>query len=165
MTELSSLTKRYHTEAPCHRELNPGNVIVTGDSAFFVDWDAAGQGDTFLDLAELSVFEPPNLALREQALALYLGRAPSAEESARATLARVHALGFFATVSMYAAVHTGRPWNESTKTLPMVDLLMQMGASVEGALFDTMAMSFLDEMRREMELEAYAKAKAVLAAL
>jgi aminoglycoside phosphotransferase len=83
------------TEAPCHNDLNPGNVMVDGARMWLVDWDAAGMGDPFHDLVTPGVFVLRTPELRARLLRAYLGRDPTAVERARLVLARALALTFY----------------------------------------------------------------------
>lgn len=78
-------------QAPCHNDLNPGNVLVAPDRLWLVDWDAAGSGDPFHDLATLGVFVLREPEQRERLLAAYLDREPNGVERARYLLSRAQA--------------------------------------------------------------------------
>lgn len=75
--ELERVNAPHAQAAPCHRDLNPNNVLVTADRVYFVDWTIAGAGDPFVDLAQLGVFAFPRPEQREALLDAYLGRSPS----------------------------------------------------------------------------------------
>lgn len=38
-------------EKPCHHDLNPNNILYSEGKIYFIDWELAGQGDPFFDLA------------------------------------------------------------------------------------------------------------------
>src|SRR5205085_1491989 len=65
--------------APCHRDLNPMNILASDRGVLFVDWDTASQDEPFLDVAELGAFTPTADA-REALFAAYLDRAPTDAE-------------------------------------------------------------------------------------
>jgi thiamine kinase-like enzyme len=44
-----------HEPVPCHNDLLGANVLDDGARLWIVDWDYAGMGDRFFDLANLSV--------------------------------------------------------------------------------------------------------------
>ena len=92
--------------APCHRDLNPMNVLTTPKGVLFVDWDTASQDDPFLDVAELGAFTPTADA-RDALFAAYLGRAPTDDERAEMKTARVLALAFYAAASTVGHVLGG----------------------------------------------------------
>jgi thiamine kinase-like enzyme len=50
----SSLMKQYIIERPCHNDLLNANFLVTDKQLFVLDWEYAGLGDVFFDLANFS---------------------------------------------------------------------------------------------------------------
>jgi thiamine kinase-like enzyme len=44
-----------HEPVPCHNDLLASNLLVDGDRVRIIDWEYAGMGDRFFDLANLSV--------------------------------------------------------------------------------------------------------------
>lgn len=58
---------------PCHRDLNPGNLIYHKGQFFAIDYDAAGMDDPFIDLAQLVLFYFPTVESERKFLSLYLG--------------------------------------------------------------------------------------------
>jgi aminoglycoside phosphotransferase (APT) family kinase protein len=94
--EVAARLLPFDRTAPCHYDGNPNNILVTGARVYLVDWELAGQGDPYLDLAQLGVFLYPEAAQREEMHRAYLGRAPTVAEAARMYLTRVLALGYYA---------------------------------------------------------------------
>jgi aminoglycoside phosphotransferase (APT) family kinase protein len=163
MTELADVTARFAESAPCHNDLNPGNILATQDAVYFVDWETAGNADPFLDLAQLGVFTFPAPDERAQLLEAYLGgRAADVEERARATVARVMALGFYASAFVLTAAASGAPVRLAA-ALPVHEMLVLLGTARERASPEVVAASLLEAMRRESETAAYAEAKRFLA--
>lgn len=160
--ELTMRTARFAESAPCHNDLNPGNILETADAVYFVDWETACQGDPFLDLALLGVFAFPTPEGRAELLEAYLGRAPSGEESARATIARVTALGYYGAAFVAAMVAGGGPPWPSVAAVPVPDALELLRTQRERAPAELVAASLLGEMSRAMEADAYEAAKRVL---
>jgi thiamine kinase-like enzyme len=64
---------------PCHNDLLAANFIVDGDRIWIVDWEYAGMGDPFFDLANFSVNNGLTGADDRVLLAAYSGRADDAE--------------------------------------------------------------------------------------
>lgn len=62
---------------PCHRDLNPTNLIYTNQKFLAVDYDSAGQDDPYLDLAQVSIFYCREEEQETILLILYLGHSPS----------------------------------------------------------------------------------------
>jgi aminoglycoside phosphotransferase (APT) family kinase protein len=156
--ELTTVTQRFAATAPCHNDLNPGNILTTRDAVVFIDWETAGQADPFVDLGQLGVFAFPTAGARAELLAAYLGRGPSVEEQARAVLARVMALGFYAAAFFHGM---GAASRESATPVPIADLLLLL--ATDRASQETVAVSLLEEMQRESESDGCRAAKEALA--
>ena len=162
LTEASHATRRWAESAPCHGDLNPGNILELPDRACFVDWENACTSDPFLDLGQLGVFAFPALDARDALLAAYLRRPPSAEELARATVGRVMALG------VYSAAFTMLDGSRESAAdpLPMGELLALLASQRQHAPPGVIAVSLLEELRRERSgpgAAAYGAALALLA--
>ena len=69
--------------APCHNDLLSANFLVDGERLVIVDWEYAGMGDAFFDLANFAVNHELGRAERADFLAFYRSGTPS-EEDARA---------------------------------------------------------------------------------
>jgi thiamine kinase-like enzyme len=66
--------------APCHNDLLPGNVLAADADpghALLVDWEYAGMGHPYFDLANLAVNNEFDEAAQDRLLQAYLGGAPS----------------------------------------------------------------------------------------
>lgn len=159
---VSPCVKRFASAAPCHLDLNPNNVIETATEVFFVDWDTAGAGNPFVDLAQLGVFALPAPAERNALLAEYLGRAPNDAETARATLSRVAVLGCYAAAFLHVRALTGAPM-PSGDVPPWSEMLRVAGAERERTPPGALAVSLLREMTREAASDSFAAARARLA--
>jgi thiamine kinase-like enzyme len=83
LTDLSFMPKFIHDD------LHPGNVIAekTG-KILFIDWDDAGKGDPFSDLARLSADSGLTQAEATEFLKQYLQKAPEQNQILRFTLLR-----------------------------------------------------------------------------
>jgi thiamine kinase-like enzyme len=62
---------------PCHNDLLNANFIDDGERLVIVDWEYAGMGDPFFDLANFSINHELDAERRAMLLAAYLGTAPS----------------------------------------------------------------------------------------
>jgi thiamine kinase-like enzyme len=65
--------------APCHNDLLPGNVLATEADpghALLVDWEYAGMGHPYFDLANLAVNNDLDEAAQDRMLAAYFDRPP-----------------------------------------------------------------------------------------
>jgi thiamine kinase len=70
----------------CHSDLHTLNLIDRGPSLVLLDWEYAHAADPLWDLAGWSANNDLENELREDLLANYAGRAPTAEEQARLRL-------------------------------------------------------------------------------
>jgi thiamine kinase-like enzyme len=61
---------------PCHNDLLNANFIDDGGRIFIVDWEYAGMGDPFFDLANFSINHELDEEGRKTLLAAYAGEAP-----------------------------------------------------------------------------------------
>ncbi|MEP6908981.1 MAG: choline/ethanolamine kinase family protein [Actinomycetota bacterium] len=58
---------------PCHNDLLNANFIAAGDEVRLVDWEYAGMGDRFFDLANFSINHELDDSENEELLASYFG--------------------------------------------------------------------------------------------
>jgi thiamine kinase-like enzyme len=78
-----------HHPVPCHNDLLPANLLVDSTGVLVVDWEYAGMGDRYFDLANLSVnngFEPEDDG---RLLAAYFGEPCTPGRLARLRLMRL----------------------------------------------------------------------------
>lgn len=75
LTEAFALAKQLQSELtplmikkPCHQDLNPNNILFSEGRVYIIDWELAGQGDPFFDLATPIVL----YSLNEQAEKTFL---------------------------------------------------------------------------------------------
>jgi thiamine kinase-like enzyme len=69
-------------ECPCHNDLLNANFIATDDDVRIVDWEYAGMGDRFFDLANFSINHELGDDDNEQLLAAYFGELDEAHLAA-----------------------------------------------------------------------------------
>jgi thiamine kinase-like enzyme len=69
-------------ERPCHNDLLNANFIDDGERIRIVDWEYAGMGDVFFDLANFSVNHGLGREERQSLLAAYFGEVRDADERA-----------------------------------------------------------------------------------
>jgi thiamine kinase-like enzyme len=67
-----------HAPVPCHNDLLAGNLLWDGARLWLVDWDYAGTGDRFFDLANLSVNNELSADEEERLLERYFGEPATA---------------------------------------------------------------------------------------
>jgi aminoglycoside phosphotransferase (APT) family kinase protein len=155
----TAATARFDESAPCHNDLNPNNILETEDATLLVDWESAGNSDPFFDLAQLGVFAFPRPEQQVRLLAAYLDREPSAEESARAVVSRVVALGFYGALFLVVAQRQGGAPAPLGAPRPLLEMLQTAGSMREQTPPGALAASLLGEMQREAETEAFASAR------
>jgi aminoglycoside phosphotransferase (APT) family kinase protein len=160
--EACEATRRWAEAAPCHCDLNPGNILEAPDRAYLVDWENACACDPFLDLGQLGVFAFPGAEDRDALLAAYVERTPSEEERARAVVGRVMALAYYAAAFMMLSAE---PCGEASAALAMPALLDLLATRRQDAPHGVVAASLLEEMRRERSgpgARDYERARATL---
>ncbi len=69
-------------ERPCHNDLLNANFIDDGERIRIVDWEYAGMGDVFFDLANFSINHGFGREERQGLLAAYFGTVRSGDERA-----------------------------------------------------------------------------------
>ena len=69
-------------ERPCHNDLLNANFIDDGDRIRIVDWEYAGMGDVFFDLANFSINNGLGREERQTLLAAYFGEVRAGDERA-----------------------------------------------------------------------------------
>jgi len=67
---------------PCHNDLLNANFLDDGERLCIVDWEYAGMGDRFFDLANFAVNHELDAAEGEKLLAAYFGEVRSADVAA-----------------------------------------------------------------------------------
>lgn len=106
--------------APCHRDLNPMNILATDDAVRLIDWELAGNGDPFFDLGQVGLWVCRDDTERSELLAKYLERAPEPAEQRRMMLNRILALGFYASAFHMIAAMSDQPVPAEGPTLDEV---------------------------------------------
>jgi thiamine kinase-like enzyme len=69
-------------ERPCHNDLLNANFIDDGDRIRIVDWEYAGMGDVFFDLANFSINNGLGRDERQELLSAYFGEVRAGDERA-----------------------------------------------------------------------------------
>jgi thiamine kinase-like enzyme len=78
-----------HAPVACHNDLLAGNILRDGERLRIVDWEYAGMGDRFFDLANLSVNNGFAAADEARLLEVYFDEPPTARHRAVLSLMRV----------------------------------------------------------------------------
>jgi thiamine kinase-like enzyme len=80
---------REHQAVPCHNDLLPANLLVDSHGLLVVDWEYAGMGDRYFDLANLSVNNGFEAEDDGRLLGAYFGEPCPAGRLARLRLMRL----------------------------------------------------------------------------
>jgi thiamine kinase-like enzyme len=89
--------------APCHNDLLTANFMHDGERLRILDWEYAGQGDPYFDLANLASNNDLDEAGEERLLEAYSGTPPRTDQLAALRLLRLMAAFWEA---MWAVVQT-----------------------------------------------------------
>jgi thiamine kinase-like enzyme len=100
----AALTGREHAPVPCHNDLLAANFINTPEGIRIVDWEYAGMGNRFFDLANFAINNELDEAQQHELLGAYFSEPP--------TPARIAALGLMRFMSdfreaMWGVVQSG----------------------------------------------------------
>jgi thiamine kinase-like enzyme len=77
-----------HVPVPCHNDLLAANFICADERVYIVDWEYAGMGDRFFDLANFAVNNELGEGGEDTFLAAYFESPPSAAQLASLQLMR-----------------------------------------------------------------------------
>jgi streptomycin 6-kinase len=133
--------------APCHRDLNPTNILATPERIQLIDWEQAGNSDPFFDLAQLGIWVCRDDAERAHLLASYLGRAPDVLEQRRADLNRILALAFYGAAFCLVIAMQGKALAAGTTMLE--DVFAAMAATGRPFEPDQMAGALVRQLEHE----------------
>lgn len=164
LRESAEAASRFGLVATCHNDLNPSNILETPSRAYLVDWETAGDGDPFVDVAQVGVFGLLDDDRRAELLTRYLGHAPTERDRAHARLARVIALGFYAVSFTALAALTGEGDPEDA-TAPRTMREVLIGLAQGTAKSSEVAAHLQTEALRESASDGYAAALALALAL
>jgi thiamine kinase-like enzyme len=83
-----ALTGSEHEPVPCHNDLLAANFILAGERIFIVDWEYAGMGNRYFDLANFAVNNELGEGAEETLLGEYFGATPTPAQLASLRLMR-----------------------------------------------------------------------------
>ncbi|UTH76403.1 choline kinase family protein [Chromobacterium sp. IIBBL 290-4] len=152
--------------APCHFDLNPGNILLSGERVLFLDWETAGLGDPYIDLAQLGVFVFPTPEQGQSLLRAYLQTEPTPAEQGRLAAGRVIALAFYALGFFLAARRRDAALRlAAVSPVSWGDLFALLSSGGAQSAPEVAAATLAAEMRRCQQSEAYRQALARRTAL
>jgi aminoglycoside phosphotransferase (APT) family kinase protein len=160
------------TSAPCHNDLNPGNVLYDGQRFWLIDWEGACMGDPMLDLA--GVIHWFMLDARQEATLLqaYFQRSPNQQELAKLALMKQVSWCLYALIFLMTSMQGEQPraaepidrrelpsFGEALGAIGRGEMRLQE-ADMRRRLSLVMAKQSLDEMSRPEFRQALAYLKA-----
>lgn len=83
------------TFVPCHRDLNPNNIIFSKNKVFLIDFEYATQDDPFYDLATVGIYYIFDSFHEKIFLEAYFGKEPTQQECAYYQLMKQAVLLFY----------------------------------------------------------------------
>jgi hypothetical protein len=98
IASIQQLLLPHLTKAPCHNDLNIGNVLFDGSKTWLIDWEAAGIEDPFFDLATVCNQFAFNRRMADIFIKTYFDQTPTQYQQAKLFLMRQ-------IVYHYQAVH------------------------------------------------------------
>jgi len=148
---ISNLAWDNHT-CLIHRDCHPKNIILNEGSCIFIDWEEAGIGSPYLDLASMAHFIPPNKMVTW--LSCYLQRPPSDEEKHKLFLYLQLRVTWCVLWSLHAAIAFGIEDLPPPLSLPILQAKFIDGslANHDAASAWTLASSMIDA---QQHLEEY----------
>lgn len=93
------------TLVPCHNDLNPNNILFTQNQIKIIDWERAGMGEPYFDLASIAlffVFDPKD---EDIFLESYFGAPPTLAQKNRLYLMKQVALCYYG-LALFGASHS-----------------------------------------------------------
>ncbi|POZ63847.1 choline/ethanolamine kinase family protein [Chromobacterium alticapitis] len=152
---------RENARVPCHLDLNPGNIVLSGQRVLFLDWETAGLGDPYLDLAQLGVFVFSTPEQGQSLLQAYLQAEPTPAEQGRMAAGRVIALAFYALGFFLAARRRDADVRlEAVSPVTWGELFALLASDGAQSAPEVAAATLAAEMQRFQQSDAYRQALA-----
>ncbi|MBY0353768.1 phosphotransferase [Candidatus Babeliales bacterium] len=111
---------------PCHRDMNPGNLIFSKGQFFAVDYDSFGMDDPYIDIAQVAIFYCYSAEAEKQLLTLYLHRQPTDAEMAKLQLFKRIALIFYGMEFLCKV--PAQLWQSTPDLIPYLKFLQLLGS-------------------------------------
>ncbi len=105
--KVEEVIQKHPLSAPCHNDLNSGNVLYDGKRLWFVDWEAAGQGDPDWDLATAANWFNLDAQQESAFLQTYFQQLPSELQRARFNMMKQASLAFYGIAPLVLAKMKG----------------------------------------------------------
>ena len=114
-----------HKTVACHRDLNPGNVIVSGGRYWAIDYDNASTDDPLLDIAITSLLHWFTPSQEQELVQTYFDHLPNQAEQNDLDAYRKIAMLFYATERL-TKLPMGVWEQDPIEAPPLEDLLDQL---------------------------------------
>lgn len=112
--------------SPCHNDLNIGNILFTQKEIKVIDWDDAGMGDPYLDIATIAFFFAFSSEDEDILLKSYFGASPTAYQRDRFYLMKQLTLYYYGLKALKNSLSKKEPFlfAKEIKELPDVHSFM-----------------------------------------
>ncbi len=104
---IENATKNLEVLSSTHNDLNPNNILFDGKDFLIIDWEFAGFGDPFYDLATVSNFYIFDKQLEKIYLKTYFDREPTSTELAHYYLMKQVSLYYYGNELVHLARKMG----------------------------------------------------------
>ncbi|HEY9723833.1 MAG TPA: phosphotransferase [Oscillatoriaceae cyanobacterium] len=154
------------TSVSSHNDLNPANILYSGDRAWFIDWEMAFAADRYVDLAAVANYHCLDEEQETLLLETYFGQSPSNYQKARLWLMRVLNRYFYGALLLLAANQASpdtRLTAAEMDTPPIAEIRHEMATilTTEGRF--RFGCAFLQDARRALVTPRYQEALAACA--
>ena len=105
--QIKQVITPHLTLAPCHNDLNPGNVLQDNTRQWLVDWDSACMNDPMFDVASTIHWFRLDDSRERDLLHAYFGRTPTAHELAKLELMKQVAWCYYMPVFQLISLADG----------------------------------------------------------
>jgi hypothetical protein len=132
LKELALELQPFLVEKPCHHDINPNNILYSDGKIYFIDWELAGQGDPFFDLATPVILYSMDQNQEDAVLHAYFGRSPLHEELIKFEKMKTVAMIYygFALVAISQARGEAPVSDEEIQSLPSPRELAREGDKI-----------------------------------
>ena len=95
LSKIEAILTKHNISKPTHNDLKPENIIFDGKKFWFVDWEAACQGDPYFDIATIIIFYELDPNHENLFLKTYFGENPTRFQKLRLYLMKQVVLGYY----------------------------------------------------------------------